>query len=55
MASIVHTLSNWRYAVACIGFAESHDQISPCVHALQTAINSSGCLSHAATSRLQVV
>ena len=28
MGNIVHTLTNRRYAEACVGYAESHDQVS---------------------------
>jgi 1,4-alpha-glucan branching enzyme len=27
MGNIVHTLTNRRYAEACVGYAESHDQV----------------------------
>ena len=32
MGDIAHTLTNRRYAEACVGYAESHDQV-PCGHA----------------------
>lgn len=28
MGNIVHTLTNRRYAEPCVGYAESHDQVS---------------------------
>ena len=36
MGDIAHTLTNRRYAEACVGYAESHDQVPCCpmlVHA----------------------
>ena len=27
MGNIIHTLTNRRYAEACVGYAESHDQV----------------------------
>ena len=29
MGNIVHTLTNRRYAEACVGYAETHDQVRP--------------------------
>ena len=29
MGNIIHTLTNRRYAEACVGYAESHDQVRP--------------------------
>ncbi len=31
MGNIIHTLTNRRYAEACVGYAESHDQVRPIV------------------------
>ena len=31
MGNIVHTLTNRRYAEACVGYAESHDQVNACL------------------------
>lgn len=32
MGNIVHTLTNRRFAEACVGYAESHDQARGCCH-----------------------
>ena len=33
MGNIIHTLTNRRYAEACVGYAESHDQVCCCIPA----------------------
>ncbi len=40
MGNIVHTLTNRRYAEACVAYAESHDQVIP-PHDLACLLNTS--------------
>ena len=55
MGNIVHTLTNRRYAEPCVGYAESHDQVSidkcvlmTCTHSPTDDMQSHVCamLSH---------
>ena len=40
MGNIVHTLTNRRYAEPCVGYAESHDQVSLCTVPFRSSIYS---------------
>ena len=39
MGNLIHTLTNRRYAEACVGYAESHDQARLCTVSAFLAVN----------------